>query len=249
MRRTPRPWRSAVAGALRARFRSALVAGELSPRSTDRGGKPRRCGVRSPLDAERDRSHLTLVAAAADPTLALRRWRALDGDTGHADPLHSAHEAPRLRRNIGLQLPDGQGKFVTGGRDPPVVDAPLAGTTRGYELFVSEVVLRECRAGDTAAVTRRLEAIGETPLLGVTDQIAAIARLLLSEGIMPANAAEDALHISIAAVHRVDFLLSWNFKHIANPVMQARIAARLSHLGLDLPFICAPEELAGGDDE
>ena len=119
----------------------------------------------------------------------------------------------------------------------------------GYELFVSEVVLRECKAGDSAAVARRLEAIGEIPLLGMTDQIAEIAQLLLSEGIMPAKAAEDALHISIAAVHRVDFLLSWNFKHIANPVVQARVAARLSHLGLDLPFICAPEELAGDDDE
>ena len=114
---------------------------------------------------------------------------------------------------------------------------------------MSEVVLRECKAGDSAAVARRLEAIGEIPLLGMTDQVAEIAQLLLSEGIMPAKAAEDALHISIAAVHRVDFLLSWNFKHIANPVMQARVAARLSDLGLDLPFICAPEELAGDDDE
>lgn len=55
--------------------------------------------------------------------------------------------------------------------------------------------------------------------------------MLLSEGILPAKAAEDALHISIATVHRVDFPLSWNFKHIANPVLQARVAARLSHLG------------------
>ena len=78
----------------------------------------------------------------------------------------------------------------------------------------------------------------------MTDQIAEIAQLLLSEGIMPAKAAEDALHVCIASVHRVDFLLSWNFKHIANPVVQARVAARLSHLGMGLPFICAPEELA-----
>ena len=66
---------------------------------------------------------------------------------------------------------------------------------------------------------------------------------------MPAKAAEDALYIAIAAVHKVDFLLSWNFKHIANAVLQANIAARLSHMGLALPFICPPEELAGEDDE
>jgi hypothetical protein len=83
----------------------------------------------------------------------------------------------------------------------------------------------------------------------LTNQAAHIAQLLLSEGIMPAKAAEDALHIAIAAVHKVDFLVSWNFKHIANPVIQAQIAARLSHLRLALPFICPPEELAGEDDE
>jgi hypothetical protein len=49
--------------------------------------------------------------------------------------------------------------------------------------------------------------------------------------------------------HKVDFLLGWCFKHIANPVIQARVAARLSDLRLDLSFICTPEELAGDDDE
>jgi hypothetical protein len=58
-----------------------------------------------------------------------------------------------------------------------------------------------------------------------------------------------ALHIAIAAVHGVDFLLSLNFKHIANPVIQAQIAARLAQPGLALPFICPPEELLGEDDE
>ena len=80
-------------------------------------------------------------------------------------------------------------------------------------------------------------------------QSAQTAELLLVDSIMPRKAAEDALHIAIAAVHRVDFLLSWNFKHIANHVIQAQIAARLTQLGLALPFICPPEELLGEDDE
>ena len=94
-----------------------------------------------------------------------------------------------------------------------------------------------------------MAAVAGIPLLSLTDQAAFIAKLLLSEGILPAKAAEDALHIAIAAVHQVDFLLSWNFKHIANPVIKAQIAARLSSLGLALPFICPPEDLAGEDDE
>ena len=118
-----------------------------------------------------------------------------------------------------------------------------------FELFVSEVVVRECKAGDGQAVARRLGAIAGMPLLGLTQRAADIAQLLLAEGIMPAKAAEDALHIAIAADHKVDFLLSWNFKHIANPVIQAQIASRLTGLGLALPFICAPEELSGEDDE
>jgi len=118
-----------------------------------------------------------------------------------------------------------------------------------YALFISEVVIRECKAGDQDAADQRITALGGIPLLSLTDQAAHIAKLLLSEGIMPPKAAEDALHVAIAAVHKVDFLLSWNFKHIANPVIQAKIAASLSSLGLALPFICPPEDLAGEDYE
>lgn len=118
-----------------------------------------------------------------------------------------------------------------------------------YVLYVSEVVIRECKAGDQEAANHRIAAVADIPLLSLTEEAAYIAKLLISEGIMPAKAAEDALHIAIAAVHKVDFLLSWNFKHIANPVIQAQIAARLGSLGLALPFICPPEDLAGEDDE
>lgn len=118
-----------------------------------------------------------------------------------------------------------------------------------FELFVSEVVIRECRDGDALAAARRMEALDTIPLLSLTQHAAELAAMMLSENIMPAKAAEDALHIAIAAVHKVDFLLSWNFKHIANPVIQAKIAAKLQAAGLALPFICPPEELLGEDDD
>ena len=94
-----------------------------------------------------------------------------------------------------------------------------------------------------------MSAVNGIPLLRLTPQASDLATLLITENIMPAKAAEDALHIAIAAVHQVDFLLSWNFKHIANPVIQAKIAAKLGSIGLALPFICPPEELLGEDDE
>jgi len=72
---------------------------------------------------------------------------------------------------------------------------------------------------------------------------------MVAHGIIPAKAAEDALHISIATVHAMNFLLTWNCKHIANPEIQKRIALYLEEQGLFLPFICTPEELLGVDYE
>ena len=146
--------------------------------------------------------------------------------------------------------------YLTARESPSLIGATRQLITRrwwerraDYTLLVSEVVIRECKAGDQEAADQRIAAVADIPLLSLTDQAAHIAKLLLSERIMPAKAAQDALHIAIAAVHQVDFLLSWNFKHIANPVIQAQIAARLSGLGLALPFICPPEDLAGEEDE
>ena len=117
-----------------------------------------------------------------------------------------------------------------------------------YDLKISELVLRECAAGDVQAAARRIEAIRGIPRLAIDAQVDDIARGLMNAELVPRQAAEDALHIAIAAVHRVDFLLTWNFKHIANPSIQRNIAIFLYDLGLPFPFICSPEELSGEDD-
>jgi hypothetical protein len=75
------------------------------------------------------------------------------------------------------------------------------------------------------------------------------AEALISERIIRPKATEVALHISIATLHRVDFLLTWNCRHIANPVIQENIAAFLEQQGLFLPIICTPAELLGGNDD
>lgn len=59
---------------------------------------------------------------------------------------------------------------------------------------------------------------------------------------------EDALHIALATVYDVDYLLTWNCRHIANPEIQRGIAAYLEQVGLSLPFICTPEELLGEEN-
>lgn len=118
-----------------------------------------------------------------------------------------------------------------------------------YDLYISEVVSRECAAGDPNAAKKRLDAIQRLPLLRVTTEAIEISKALVARGIIPTKAAEDALHISIATVHAMDFLLTWNCKHIANPEVQKRIALYLEERGLFLPFICTPDELLGTDDE
>ncbi|MBK1725156.1 type II toxin-antitoxin system VapC family toxin [Thiocystis violacea] len=117
-----------------------------------------------------------------------------------------------------------------------------------YDLFMSELVLRECAAGDPDAARKRLEIIENIPLLVATEESYQLADNLLKKGIIPAKAAEDSLHIAIATTHSVDYLLTWNCKHIANPELQRKIMDYLIEQGQFLPFICTPEELLGEED-
>lgn len=114
-----------------------------------------------------------------------------------------------------------------------------------YEIFVSESVLRECAAGNPDAAQKRLKIAETLPLLLISEDMLQIAQEFLNRGIIPTKAAEDGLHIAIATIHQVDYLLTWNCKHIANPEIQRNISSYLDEIGLFLPFICTPEELLG----
>jgi len=76
-----------------------------------------------------------------------------------------------------------------------------------------------------------------------------LAESLIAQAIIPAKAIEDALHIAVSTLHHVDFLVTWNCRHIANPVIQEKIAVYLEQLGLFLPIICTPEELLGESND
>lgn len=102
----------------------------------------------------------------------------------------------------------------------------------GFDLLISELVVRECSAGDPDAAQKRLAALQGIPLLDINSQVRSIAIGLVTEGCVPPNVFEDALHIAIAAVYEIDFILTWNFKHIANPMLQERIARYLERRGV-----------------
>ena len=118
-----------------------------------------------------------------------------------------------------------------------------------FDLFVSQSVWRECAAGDPDAAQRRMAALEGLDILRVTEEMIGLAEALIDKRLLPANAVEDALHIAIATLHQADFLLTWNCRHIANPMVQEGIAEFLVQKGLFLPIICTPEELLGGVED
>lgn len=85
------------------------------------------------------------------------------------------------------------------------------------------------------------------PLLDISEKVIEVAGDLIASSIIPQRFADDAYHIACAAVHRMDYLLTWNFAHIANPHNWGRIRQQLSGIGLEMPAICTPEGLIGDD--
>ncbi len=114
-----------------------------------------------------------------------------------------------------------------------------------YELCVSEEVLREAGRGDAAAAAQRLAAIGDCIILPVTGDVERLTERILDAGLIPSRAIRDAIHIAVTAVHRVDYLLTWNCRHINNATIQRRLEAVCRAAGHELPVICTPNGLLG----
>jgi predicted nucleic acid-binding protein len=114
-----------------------------------------------------------------------------------------------------------------------------------FQLYVSQMVIQEAGSGDPAAAQRRLGELAGIPLLGLTDEAQALARELVENGALPKQAVEDALHIALATVHGMDYLLTWNCRHIANAQMREAVVSVCVMRGYEPPVICTPEELMG----
>ena len=113
----------------------------------------------------------------------------------------------------------------------------------GFDLFISDVVLREAAAGDATAARRRLDVLREIAVVENDAESQMLADVLLRNAALPPIAADDALHIAIAAVNQMDYLLTWNCRHIANAVMRPKIEGLCMAEGLRCPIICTPSEL------
>lgn len=115
-----------------------------------------------------------------------------------------------------------------------------------YELCVSDSVLNEAGGGDPIAAQERLLVLNDLLVLETTPEAVVLAKELIRSAALPKKAAEDALHIAIATVWSVEYLLTWNMRHIHNATMRLRIEAICVEMGYKTPIICTPEELGKG---
>jgi hypothetical protein len=114
-----------------------------------------------------------------------------------------------------------------------------------FQLFLSQLVIDEAGAGDPAAARERLKTLRDLPLLDITPEVTELASRILDSGTIPSEAAADAAHIAIAAVHGMAFLVTWNCVHIANATNARALALICREHGWDCQVICTPEELMG----
>jgi hypothetical protein len=119
----------------------------------------------------------------------------------------------------------------------------MATQAHQHEVFVSAEVFNEL---DDAAYRSRepaLELIGSLQSLEISDQVIGLATVLVAEKVMPGPIGGDSVHVAVCCIHRVDYLLSWNVRHLANPNKIAHLRTICTRLGLIPPIIVTPDLL------
>lgn len=123
------------------------------------------------------------------------------------------------------------------------------GGCSGFDLFTPQEVLQEANLGDADMARQRLEMLLPLPRPALTEAVGTLAQNLIQTGLVPEKAASDAIHIAVASVHRMNYLVTWNFKHIANPFIRDRLRSLVADAGFQLPVMCSPEELIQYDED
>jgi predicted nucleic acid-binding protein len=112
-----------------------------------------------------------------------------------------------------------------------------------FTLYISQAVLNEVGQGDTEISAQRLDILRGFPLLELNQSVLELATQLLTRSNLPPKADVDAIHIAAATVHGMDYLLTWNCKHIANAKIRRKLAEICLDIGYELPILCTPYEL------
>lgn len=115
-----------------------------------------------------------------------------------------------------------------------------------FDLFISEAVVEEAARGDAVVAARRAALLAGIPVLDLDAEVYDVANRLVVARVVPAKALIDAIHIAVATVNRVEYLVTWNCTHIANAAVRGKIEQVCRSAGLQAPTICTPEELMEG---
>ena len=113
-----------------------------------------------------------------------------------------------------------------------------------FQLFISEAVLEEIRSGDPEVAARRLEIVEGLPVLAIRSDVRDLVRIYHEQLGLPPQAGADAVHIALAVAYELDYLVTWNCKHIANGQVIHRLLKLNQKLGRATPVILTPEELS-----
>ena len=118
-----------------------------------------------------------------------------------------------------------------------------------FDLYVSAWVITEAAQGDPEAARKRLDSLAGINILAVDEEAKGLAGMLMTELSLPRNAAEDALHIAAAVVSGMDYLLSWNCRHIAHARIAHDVMLYVQSLGYPGTVLCTPQTLMEEYDE
>ena len=118
-----------------------------------------------------------------------------------------------------------------------------------FGLYTSDVTVEEAGRGNSEAGALRVGALSGIPILPTTEAVVGLSKALLQGRALPAKALNDALHIAVSAVHGIDYLLTWNCRHLDNAETKPVIRSVCAIHGYTSPEICTPQELMGGFDD
>lgn len=117
-----------------------------------------------------------------------------------------------------------------------------------FELLTSPAVILELERGSREKTADRLQLVSQIELLDITHDIERIVTTYIDRLVMPRDPGGDALHLAITSFYRLDVLLTWNCRHLANPSKMEHIRAVNQELGLPMPLITTPLNYVGGAD-
>lgn len=111
--------------------------------------------------------------------------------------------------------------------------------------YISELVVDEASDGDAEMARLRLDALTGIERLPITNESTELAVAFLATGALPSGASDDAVHLAVATCARLDFLVTCDTRHLANPHILPRLRREAKARGWELPEVCSPEQLIG----